>query len=108
MLPGPTEATTVRSRKIDSRRFCFSLVLALVVTLCGVEAFMRSIHDSSTWLRVVEVAGLPLAALANTVKFFRSNFVYWASIFAGGFLWWYLLYVVLTGISKNSGPQRTD
>jgi hypothetical protein len=99
------EVTSVRIGKIVVRRFFCSLALALVTTLFGVEAFMWSVHDSSGWLRGIEIAGLPVAALAGTVSFFDSNLVYWAAIVAGVLLWWWLFDVLLSATSKNPRPR---
>jgi hypothetical protein len=43
--------------------------VAGLITLVGVWAFLASIHDPSTWLKVVQVVALPIAALGYRVGF---------------------------------------
>lgn len=82
-------------------RLVYSLMCSLCVTLVGIEMFMWSIHDSSTWERVLTAVCLPVAAVASASDFLDSNGVYWASIIAGAALWWAGFYCLLWAVVKG-------
>jgi hypothetical protein len=84
-------------------RSLWSLGVAALISFLGVWAFLASIHDHSQWLMVAQVLALPIAALASTVDFLHSNFVYWTSIVVGVLFWSSLIYVVMTVAGRRRG-----
>jgi hypothetical protein len=80
-----------------------ALGVAAVITFLGIWAFLASIHDHSQWLISAQALALPIAALARTVDFLHSNFVYWASIVASALFWWSVVYVVMVVAGHRRG-----
>ena len=62
-------------------------LLAALVTGTGTWAFMVSIHDPATYLKITIAIAFPVASLLSRFDFFRSDLIYWALLFVGVVLW---------------------
>jgi hypothetical protein len=86
---------------MNIKRLVSSVVAALLVTFAGAAAFMQSVHSPSPWLQILQVVGLPFAAIASRFGFFESNVVYWGSLVSGLVLWSWLFYVLFTSLAQR-------
>lgn len=77
---------------------------AALITLLGLWAFSAWIHDDSQWLVVVQLLSMPFFALLRTADFFHSDFLAWASVFAGLLFWWSFIYVVIKAAGRRRIP----
>jgi hypothetical protein len=81
-------------------RVAWSLAVAGLITFIGVWAFLASIHDPSTWLKVAQVVALPIAALGHMVGLY-SDPIYRVLLAVGFLIWTCGIFALLTMVERR-------
>jgi hypothetical protein len=81
-------------------RVAWSLAVAGLITLVGVWAFLASIHDPSTWLKVAQVVALPIAALGYMVGI-ESDLIYRVLLAVGFLIWACGIFALITMVERR-------
>jgi hypothetical protein len=90
----------VRASGNNIVRVAWSLAVAGLITFLGIWAFLASIHDPSTWLKVAQVVALPFAALGSMVGL-GSDLIYWVLLAVGFLIWTGGIFALLTMVGRR-------